>query len=121
MPVSQLPPLHRQSLWPGLTTVVMVRSVRRLCNKVTTEVRFFLSSLAEEAQKHASVIRGHWSIENSLHWLLDVTFKEDASRICLGYGAENLGLLRRLSVNLLKREPSKKSRSMKRAYGKHEQ
>lgn len=60
------------------------------------------------------MIRRHWSIENSLHWVLDVTFNEDASRIRLGYGAENLGLLRRLSVNLLKREPSKMSLKMKR-------
>jgi len=114
VPVSQLPPLHRQSLWPGLTTLVMVRSVRQLWNKTTTEIRFFISSLAADAQKHAEVIRGHWSIENSLHWVLDVTFNEDASRIRLGYGAENLGLLRRLSVNLLKREPSKMSLKMKR-------
>jgi len=114
VPVSQLPPLHRQSLWPRLTTLVMVRSVRQLWNKTTTEIRFFISSLAGDAQKHADVIRRHWSIENSLHWVLDVTFNEDASRIRLGYGAENLGLLRRLSVNLLKREPSKISLKMKR-------
>lgn len=111
--VSQLPPLHRQSLWPGLTTLVMVRTVRQLWNKTTTEIRFFISSLAADAQQHAEVIRGHWRLENSLHWLLDV-INEDASRIRLGYGAENLGLLRRLSVNLLKREPSKMSLKMKR-------
>jgi predicted transposase YbfD/YdcC len=95
-------------------TVVMVRSVRQLWNRTTTEVRFFLSSLVASAQKHAHVIRSHWSVENSLHWVLDVTFNEDASRVRLGHGAENLGLLRRLSVNLLKREPSKMSLKMKR-------
>jgi len=114
VPVQQLPPLHRQNLWPGLTTVVMVRSVRQLWNKTTTEVRFFISSLAEDAQKHGCVIRSHWSIENSRPWVLDVTFNEDASRVRRGYGAENLGLLRRLSVNLLKRETSKMSLKMKR-------
>ncbi|MGB5633321.1 MAG: ISAs1 family transposase [Waterburya sp.] len=66
------------------------------------------------AQRHNQVIRSHWSIENSLHWVLDVTFNEDASRIRQGHAAENLGLLRRLSVNLLKREPSKQSLKMKR-------
>ena len=94
--------------------VVIVRSVRQLWNKTTTEIRFFISSLAADAQKHAEVIRSHWSIENSLHWVLDVTFNEDASRVRRGYGAENLGLLRRLSVNLLKRETSKMSLRMKR-------
>ncbi len=121
VPVSQLPPLHRQNLWSGLTTVVMIRSTRQLWNKTTTEDRFFISSLSDNAEKHAQVIRSHWSIENSLHWVLDVTFnvdevarRVDASQIRLGYGAENFGLLRRLSLNLLKREPSKMSLNMKR-------
>ncbi len=114
VPVSQLPPLPRQSQWAGLTTVVMVRSTRQLWNKTTTDVRFYISSLLSNAVRHAQVIRSHWSVENSLHWVLDVTFNEDASRIRQGDAAQNLGLIRRLSVSLLKREASKLSLKMKR-------
>lgn len=114
VPVSQLPPLHRQALWPGLTSVVMVKSTRELWNKTTTDLRFYISSLAADAERHQRVIRSHWRIENSLHWVLDVTFNEDASRVRRGHAPENLGLVRRLSVNLLKREPSKLSLKMKR-------
>jgi len=71
------------------------------------EVRFYISRLASNASRHTQVIRSHWSVENSLHWVLDVTFNEDASRIRQGHAAQNLGLIRRLSVSLLKRELSK--------------
>ena len=113
--VSELPPLHNQSLWTGLKTVVMVVSERRLWNKTTTEVRFYLSSLASNAEKIAQAIRSHWGIENSLYWTLDVTFSEDKSRIRKDHSPENFALLRRLAVNLLKQEKEfKGSLKMKR-------
>jgi predicted transposase YbfD/YdcC len=115
VPVSELPPLHNQSLWTELKTVVMVISERRLWNKTTTEVRFYLSSLASNAEKIAQAIRSHWGIENSLHWTLDVTFCEDKSRIRKDNSPENFALLRRLAVSLLKQEKEfKGSLKMKR-------
>jgi len=104
--VSELPPLHNQSLWTGLKTVV---------NKTTTEVRFYLSSLASNTEKISQAIRSHWGIENSLHWTLDVTFYEDKSRIRKDHSPENFALLRRLAVSLLKQEKGfKGSLKMKR-------
>lgn len=113
--VSELPSLHNQSLWTGLKTVVMIVSERRLWNKTTTEVRFYLSSLASNAEKISQAIRSHWGIENSLHWTLDVTFSEDKSRIRKDHSPENFALIRRLAVNLLKQEKGfKGSLKMKR-------
>ena len=114
VPISELPQLHREKQWLGLTTVVMVYSERQLWNKTTKEFRFYISSLEADASKHNQVIRSHWSIENSLHWVLDVTFSEDKSRVRQAHAAENLALLRRLSVSLLQSEPSKQSLKMKR-------
>jgi predicted transposase YbfD/YdcC len=81
VPVSQLPALHEQDLWAGLTTVVMVvRSIQHW-NKTTQEVQFYITSLTSDANKIGSAIRQHWGIENSVHWTLDGTFNEDECRI----------------------------------------
>lgn len=101
-------------LWPGLSSVGMCVSEREVGGKKSEEVRYFISSAALSAEELAELARGHWRVENNLHWQLDVTFREDESRVSERNAAENLGLLRRLALSLLKQEPSKQSMACKR-------
>jgi predicted transposase YbfD/YdcC len=94
--------------WEGLASVGLVESVRQLDGKTTVERRYYLSSLKLGVEAFARAVRGHWGVENKLHWVLDVCFGEDQSRAREGYAAENLATLRRLALNLLKREKTKK-------------
>jgi predicted transposase YbfD/YdcC len=103
---AQMGNLYKQTQWSGLQTIVMVIRTRHLWNKTTTEVMFYLSSLPPDAQRLGKVIRQHWSIENQLHWVLDVTFGEDACRIRTGNAPLNMALLKRWSLNLLNLETS---------------
>jgi len=88
--------------WEGLRSVVAVELEREEKGETTVERRYFITSLAPEAEKLAGVVRAHWSIENTLHWSLDVVFGEDASRARTGNAASNQSTLRRLAQNLLK-------------------
>jgi predicted transposase YbfD/YdcC len=97
-----------QGKWAGLASVGLVESVRELDGKTTRERRYYLSSLKLGVEAFARAVRGHWSVENKLHWVLDVCFGEDQSRAREGYAAENLATLRRLALNLLKRDKTKK-------------
>jgi len=108
VPLRLMGALHQSTQWSGLKTVVMVIRVRHLWHKTTREVMFYLSSLPCDATVIARAIRAHWGIENQLHWVLDVTFGEDACRIRKDNGAENFCLLRRLAINLLNQETSTK-------------
>ena len=115
VPVSELPPLHNHSDWAGLKCVVMVVRVRHLWNKTTRDslrgvaiVQFYLTSLDCDACKLGQAIRLHWSVENGLHWTLDVTFNEDACRVRTGHAPQNLSLLRRIAINALNLEQSLK-------------
>ena len=106
VPVEQMGALYQQDQWARLPTVVIVERTRRLWNETTHEVQLYLSSLEADAVKIGRAIRQHWGIENQLHWTLDVTFGEDSSRVRRGHGPENLGLLRRLALNVLNQERS---------------
>ena len=94
--------------WEGLRSVGVVESVRDVNGQVTTERRYYLSSLPQDIFCFARAVRSHWGVENSLHWHMDVSFGEDQSRARTGFAAENLATLRRLALNMLKREKTKK-------------
>lgn len=103
----QLRPLADE--WTGLTTIGQVISITERDGKECSEVRYYLSSLKPGVKRLAHAIRSHWGIENSLHWVLDVTFNEDQSRARDRRLADNLAALRRFAVSLLKQHPSKHS------------
>jgi len=96
--------------WPGLHSLIAVDGHRQWADgRVEHERRYFISSLGgTEAKRFGRLIRNHWQVENSLHWSLDMSFQEDASRIRNGYAAENFSRLRRIALNLLKRETTEK-------------
>lgn len=92
------------SAWPGLKSIGMVESTRHIGEKTTTERRYYLSSLKQADEMLASSIRRHWSVENELHWVLDVSFREDESRIRRGNAAENMATARHITLNMLRQE-----------------
>jgi predicted transposase YbfD/YdcC len=109
---SDLSWLEGRGEWAGLKSVVMIEAERFIGDKLSVETRYYLSSLENDARLLNEAARSHWGVENSLHWVLDVTFEEDRSRIKKENAPENFGLLRRLALCLLKKESSTK-RSIK--------
>lgn len=94
--------------WAKLTTIGCVQSQRHVGDSITSETRYYLLSLPLDATAFAAAVRGHWGIENQLHWVLDVGFREDQSRATQGHCAENLAVIRHLALNLLSQEKSAK-------------
>jgi predicted transposase YbfD/YdcC len=99
--------LRNRAAWRDLSSVGCVVSVVQREGKETVEVRYFISSQEPDAKRLAKAVRGHWGIENSQHWVLDVVFQEDQCRARLDDAAENLALLRRLAMNLMATEGTK--------------
>jgi predicted transposase YbfD/YdcC len=106
--------IRNREHWPKLKAVGMGCRERTVKGKTTTEVRFFIGSRKMGVRKYAKVLRGHWGIENSLHWQLDLSFGEDDSRIQERHAAANFALLRKMALCLLKHNPSKDSIARKR-------
>jgi predicted transposase YbfD/YdcC len=91
--------------WQGLRSLGLVFSERQVGDEeATCEIRYFISSLGTKVKTFAGAVRGHWGIENSLHWVLDVSFREDDSRLRKDHGPENMALLRRMVASLLQNE-----------------
>lgn len=112
--------LNQSGDWEDLRSIGMVEAERNVKGEVSREIRYYITSLSGNAEEFGRAVRGHWGIENSLHWILDVDFHEDDSRVRKGYGAENMAMLRRLALNLIKQEPtmrkSVKGRRLKAAW-----
>ena len=102
------------SLWKKLRTIGVAVRTSLQDGKETTDIRFFISSLSLGVRRFAAACRGHWGIENSLHWCLDVTFREDDSRVRDRFAADNLAWLKRFAISLLKQQTDKESIAMRR-------
>jgi predicted transposase YbfD/YdcC len=108
--------LRDAEAWAGLTTLGMCYTERTVNGKTSEELRYFIGSVVANARVYGEALRHHWGIENGLHWQLDVTFREDNSRIQARNGAANFALLRKLALTLLKRHPAKESIACKRLH-----
>ncbi len=100
--------LDPEGRWAGLRSVALVRAERTIDTATSTEHRYYLSSLPADAVRLNQIVRTHWQIENHLHWVLDTAFQEDQCRVRFGDGAQNLALLRRVALSLLKRDTKAK-------------
>ncbi len=101
--------LNEDGAWPKLASVAMVESERRVDRKNSRQTRYFISSLPGDAFRLLEAVRGHRGIENSVHWVLDVSFGEDESRVRRGNSAEIFAAMRRMALNMLKQEKSLKA------------
>lgn len=109
----QLACLHKPEQWPDLKSFAVIESERCINGKTSIERRFYLSSLAPDAAGLAQAIRSHWSIENRLHWCLDVIFADDRMRARTGHAAHNLAVLKHITLNLIRLDPNPRKGGIK--------
>jgi predicted transposase YbfD/YdcC len=100
--------LDPEGRWPGLTSIAMLEATRAIEAHTTSDVRFFITTFPAEAHTILHAVRAHWTIENSLHWVLDIAFREDDSRIRKGHAPQNFAVLRHIALNLLKQDTTLK-------------
>lgn len=95
--------------WPGVRALVMVEAIRDIGGSLSQERRYYISSLRVDASRMGEIVRGHWAVENGLHWSLDIAFGEDQARMREGNSAENFSILRRIALNLLRHDKTTKA------------
>jgi len=106
--------LQERHQWPGLQGIVMVESAREIGNKIECETRFYITSLAWLASQLGPVIRSHWAIENSLHWVMDMLFRDDECRVRTDQAPANFTTLKHMAHNLIRKAPGKDSLRLRR-------
>ena len=104
----QLSYIETGRYWPGLRSIGMVTAERRRGNQVSVESRYYISSLESDAGRLLQATRSHWGIENRLHWVLALSFREDESRVRTGNASENLAIIRHMALNLLRKDRTSK-------------
>src|SRR5947208_528537 len=106
--------LQERHHWPGLQAVVMVESTREMAEKIERETRFYITSLVWMASQLGPVIRSHWAVENSLHWVMDMIFRDDECRVRTDHAPANFTTLKHIALNLIRKAPGKDSIRLKR-------
>jgi predicted transposase YbfD/YdcC len=106
--------LQEQHAWPGMKSVIIVESTREISGKTERETRFYITSLLLLASQMASLVRDHWAIENSLHWVLDMVFRDDECRLRIDHAPANFTTLKHMALNLIRRAKTKDSIRLRR-------
>jgi predicted transposase YbfD/YdcC len=106
--------LQERHRWPGLNAVVIVESTRETADKIERETRFYLTSLGLPASLLGPIVRSHWAIENSLHWVMDMTFRDDECRVRTDHAPANFTTVKHMAHNLIRKAPGKDSLRLRR-------